>query len=156
MLVSSTSINAASETATAMVQGLPLGCQISPPKLAAVPLIGPYIGFNEQVRNEFDELALVVGFQFVEGMLDVTNSRHELRAFLRHCSQKSLPSLVDESDGTEIERAGASVLGAVPVFPACSELGDSRHDQATLERPLLFGGCFRNRHSQNLSAPSIE
>ena len=36
MLVSSTSINAASETAAAMIQGLPLGCQLSSPELAAV------------------------------------------------------------------------------------------------------------------------
>jgi hypothetical protein len=42
MLVSSTSINAARETATAMIQGLPLGCQSSSPELAAVAaLIGP-------------------------------------------------------------------------------------------------------------------
>src|SRR5712664_101661 len=42
MLVSSTSMNAARETATAMIQGLPLGCQISSPELAAVSaLIGP-------------------------------------------------------------------------------------------------------------------
>jgi hypothetical protein len=41
MLVSSTSMNAASETATAMIQGLPLGRQISSPEILAAPaLIG--------------------------------------------------------------------------------------------------------------------
>jgi hypothetical protein len=47
MLVSSTSMNAASETAIAMIHGLPFGCQISCPKLAAAALIGPYIAFKE-------------------------------------------------------------------------------------------------------------
>jgi hypothetical protein len=42
MLVSSTSMNAASETATAMIQGLALGCQISSAVPAAVAaLIAP-------------------------------------------------------------------------------------------------------------------
>jgi hypothetical protein len=47
MLVSSTSMNAASEIAIAMIHGLPFGCQISCPKLAAAALIGPYIAFKE-------------------------------------------------------------------------------------------------------------
>jgi hypothetical protein len=42
MLVSSTSMNAASETATAMIQGLILGRQISSPEVAEpAALIGP-------------------------------------------------------------------------------------------------------------------
>ncbi len=42
MLVSSTSMNAASETAAAMIHGLPLGCQISSPEVpGTASLIGP-------------------------------------------------------------------------------------------------------------------
>src|SRR6266403_382610 len=42
MLVSSTSINAASETAAAMIHGLPLGCQIPSPEVSCpAVLIGP-------------------------------------------------------------------------------------------------------------------
>src|SRR5882762_5434900 len=60
MLVSSTSMNAASETATAMTQGLPLGRQISSPELTAMAsLIGPS---NRLQRNRGEHRAAVVDF----------------------------------------------------------------------------------------------
>src|ERR1700730_2261492 len=58
MLVSSTSMNAASETATAIIQGLPLGCHISSPELSAVAaLIGPS---HRLQRNRVAQCAAVV------------------------------------------------------------------------------------------------
>src|SRR5712672_325009 len=60
MLVSSTSMNAARETATAMIQGLPLGCQISSTELAAVAaLIGPS---HRLQRNRAERRVAVVDF----------------------------------------------------------------------------------------------
>jgi hypothetical protein len=50
MLVSSTSMNAASETAAAIIQGFPLGCQISSPEAPApVVMVNPsYLGGMHQ------------------------------------------------------------------------------------------------------------
>src|SRR5712675_2276793 len=60
MLVSSTSMNAASETATAMIQGLLLGCQISSPELAAVAAL---IGASHRLqRNRAEHRVAVVDF----------------------------------------------------------------------------------------------
>src|SRR5712672_911430 len=60
MLVSRTSMNAASETATAMIQGLPLGCQISSPEVTAMAsLIGPS---HRLQRNRAAHGAAVVDF----------------------------------------------------------------------------------------------
>jgi hypothetical protein len=146
-------MNAASETATAMIQGLPLGRQSSSPEMpASAALTGRSRRFDEQARDEFEEAALSVRFQLIEYTLDVGGRGDELRAFLGHCSQESLSSPVDERDRTEIDCAGAFVLRAMSVFPACSQLGDPRLDQSTFDRPPLFGGCFRNSDSQHFSS----
>ena len=146
-------MNAASETATAMIQGLPLGRQSSSPEMpASAALTGRSRRFDEQARDEFEEAALSVRFQLIEYTLDVGGRGDELRAFLGHCSQESLSSPVDERDRTEIDCAAAFVLRAMSVFPACSQLGDPRLDQSTFDRPPLFGGCFRNRDSQHFSS----
>jgi hypothetical protein len=67
------------------------------------------MGFNQQTRNELEEAALTVRFPWIEYTLDVDIRGDQLRVFLRHCSQKSLSSPVEKRDGTEIDRACASV-----------------------------------------------
>src|ERR1700688_3855751 len=75
MLVSSTSMNAASETATAMIQGLALGSQISFPELAAVAAL---IGSSHRLqRNRAEHGATVVDFIAIAFKGDFVNStRH--------------------------------------------------------------------------------
>jgi hypothetical protein len=68
MLVSSTSINAASETAMAIIQGLPLGCQISSPALAVVAeLIAP-----SHVPERCTTKAKALRSQYVAEITDLT------------------------------------------------------------------------------------
>jgi hypothetical protein len=65
MLVSSTSINAASETATAMIQGLPWGRQISSPELATVAaVIGPPHQLQRNRAEHRTSIAHFDGFAF--------------------------------------------------------------------------------------------
>jgi hypothetical protein len=105
---------------------------------------------NEQAGNHFEQAALTIGFQLIEHMLDVDTGGDELRSLHGHRSQQSLPAFVDERDRTKIDRACSSVLGSVPLFPACSELADPRLDQTAFDRPPLFRGRFRNRNSQHV------
>jgi hypothetical protein len=87
-------------------------------------------------------------------MFDVKVRGDKLRMFFRHRAQESLAFLVYRGHRAKIDGASASVLGAVPVFPTCPQLGNPGANQMTFERPPLFLGRFRNRDSQHFLAPS--
>ena len=72
---------------------------------------------TKEAVNNFAQTAPPAGFPLIEYALDVNTRGDELRGILRHDSQESLPTCVDERDRTKIDRACASVLSSVPLFP---------------------------------------
>src|SRR5258707_9699637 len=127
MLVSSTSMNAARETATAMIQGLPLGCQISSTELAAVAaLIGPS---HRLQRNRAERRVAVVDF---DGR-PVTYRLSEVESF----------SLMRHNDGYFTTRSAA----ATDVHLCSGIYLTGVHDgisQSFAERLLDVALCFLN------------
>jgi hypothetical protein len=87
-------------------------------------------------------------------MLDGKARGDKLRMFFRPRAQESLAFLVYRRHRAKIDGASASVLGAVPVFATCPQLGNPRAKQMTFERPPLFLGRSRNRDSQHFLTPS--